>query len=161
MSPQPHHVLGKDGTKHGFLERCQSSSPPRVPGNPSLGNCGCRFHPQAVLSVRIAERGGMWPNKSARLSQADWEVTSSDSSKTPFQAEKSLEWIWLIRLFFFFFCNCKTSQNLSSSDGTFQDLEQDWSRFKVIGQRSILVGVLQDCCSAGCTKRILFEVCSP
>lgn len=21
---------------------------PQVPGNPSLGNCGCRFHPQVV-----------------------------------------------------------------------------------------------------------------
>ena len=45
---------------------------PQVPGNPSLGNCGCRFHPQVVGKMLRLRRNVVQQEGGAH--QADREV---------------------------------------------------------------------------------------
>lgn len=81
VSPQSCPLWEKDGTEHGFLERCQSSSPlwcqetqpsEIVAAGPIHGAC-CR---EPALSEE--ELGGTGGRDSSR---ANWEATSPDSFK--------------------------------------------------------------------------------
>ena len=60
------------GEKWHRVLQCSMQQSPQVPGNPSLGNCGCRFHPQVVGKMLRLGRNVVQQEGGAH--QADREV---------------------------------------------------------------------------------------
>ena len=60
------------GEKWHRVLQCSMQQSPQVPGNPSLGNCGCRFHPQVVGKMLRLRRNVVQQEGGAH--QADREV---------------------------------------------------------------------------------------
>lgn len=112
----PAHVE-KDGTEHGFLERCQAAVP-WVPGNPATETVAAGPIHGACCRESAQSEEECGPIEGRDLPGAGQEVTSLDSfkimgrpsEKKQLSGGESLEQTWFIR----FFCNCKPSQSLYS-----------------------------------------------
>lgn len=143
VCPAPDPVE-KDGTEHGFLERCQAAVP-EVPGNQATEIVAAGPIHEACCreSARSEEERG--PTKGQDLPLADQEVTLPDSfkimgcnsEKKQLSGGKSLEQTWFVRLF----CNWAPSQSLYSLRCGAK-----------VGSRVVAD---EGCHSTGCLRRVL------